>query len=495
MKLHSPFLSLDAASSGLEALPPSLEPLRARMADYYGVAAHNLMVTRGASHGTEIVLRRARIMGYDTVISAPDTYLQDLCDIYNLNCTAPSARGPIGKTSGVYFITNPRQPNGKAWDVVAARSIAVEIYPAILCIDESLFDVADAPSLVTLIEAESNVVILKSLSYLFGLTGARVGALIAGAKTLQGLAKYCEPHPLATPSIAAAERALSPSRALLIENRIAQVRNERARLIERLSLSDQLESFEANDAPFVLLRPKNLLNTQLALKKMGLHSHNTSDGLLVAIGSPSENDRLLTALGQKVDTKKSRVGETLRDTKETHIACRVDLDNAKPVKVATGIGFFDHMLDQVATHGGFSLTLACEGDLHIDGHHTIEDVMLAFGQALKWALGDRVGMARFGFSLPMDETKAHVSIDLGGRPYCVFEGQFSSPQVGDFPTEMVKHAFRSFSETLGASIHIEVEGENDHHKIEACFKALGRALRQAVRIEGDALPSTKGLLA
>ncbi len=168
---------------------------------------------------------------------------------------------------------------------------------------------------------------------------------------------------------------------------------------------------------------------------------------------------------------------------------------AKPVKVHTGIGFFDHMLDQVATHGGFSLQLACEGDLHIDGHHTVEDCMLAFGQALKQALGDRVGMARFGFVLPMDETEAKVSIDLGGRPFCVFNGEFKSTHIGDYQTEMTAHAFRSLSETLGASIHVDVQGGNDHHKTEACFKALGRALRQATRIEGDALPSTKGMLA
>ena len=270
---------------------------------------------------------------------------------------------------------------------------------------------------------------------------------------------------------------------------------EQARLREALSRSKQLDSFDLNDGPFMLLRPKALIPIQTALKRLGLSAQVTPNGLLLAMGDIATNNRILTALGVAPEGKAPRVGEILRDTKETRISVQVNLDQAKPVRVHTGVGFFDHMLDQVATHGGFSLQMACEGDLEIDAHHTVEDCMLAFGQALKIALGDRVGMARFGFVLPMDETEAKVSIDLGGRPFCVFKGEFQSTHIGDYQTEMTAHAFRSLSETLGASIHVEVSGGNDHHKTEACFKALGRALRQATRIEGDALPSTKGMLA
>jgi len=152
------------------------------------------------------------------------------------------------------------------------------------------------------------------------------------------------------------------------------------------------------------------------------------------------------------------------------------------------------MLEQVAHHGGFSLALSCDGDLHIDAHHSIEDCAIAFGHALKEALGDRRGIARFGFVLPMDEAEAKLSIDLGGRPYLVFDGVFAAPMIGAYPTEMTKHVFRSLAENLGATIHLSVTGENDHHKTEACFKALGRALRSAIRIEGTDLPSTKGVI-
>lgn len=189
-----------------------------------------------------------------------------------------------------------------------------------------------------------------------------------------------------------------------------------------------------------------------------------------------------------------RSAEIKRSTKETQIAVRVDLDSATPVAIKTGIGFFDHMLEQVAHHGGFSLTLSCNGDLHIDAHHSIEDCAIAFGQALKEALSDRRGIARFGFVLPMDEAEARLSIDLGGRPYLVFDGAFAAPIIGAYPTEMTEHVFRSLAENLGATIHLSVTGENDHHKTEACFKALGRALRSAIRIEGAELPSTKGVI-
>jgi imidazoleglycerol-phosphate dehydratase/histidinol-phosphatase len=183
-----------------------------------------------------------------------------------------------------------------------------------------------------------------------------------------------------------------------------------------------------------------------------------------------------------------------RRTKETDIVVRVDLDSAGPQRIATGIGFFDHMLEQVAKHGGFALDLECRGDLHVDEHHTIEDCALALGEALRRALGDKRGIRRYGFLLPMDEARAQVAIDLSGRAYAVFEGQFGREQVGGLPSELVPHFFRSLGDALGAAIHVKVEGDNTHHMIEACFKGIGRALRDAFRREHGDVPSTKGVL-
>jgi imidazoleglycerol-phosphate dehydratase/histidinol-phosphatase len=190
----------------------------------------------------------------------------------------------------------------------------------------------------------------------------------------------------------------------------------------------------------------------------------------------------------------ARRASSQRKTKETNIEVRVDLDATAPITVATGIGFFDHMLEQLAKHGGFSMQLTCAGDLHIDEHHTVEDCALALGETLRKALGSKAGIARYGFLLPMDEARAQVALDVSGRAYFVFEGTFPRDQVGGLPTELVPHFFRSLSETLGAAIHLSVTGENTHHMIEACFKGVGRALRQAFRREGDELPTTKGVL-
>jgi imidazoleglycerol-phosphate dehydratase/histidinol-phosphatase len=208
-----------------------------------------------------------------------------------------------------------------------------------------------------------------------------------------------------------------------------------------------------------------------------------------------------------------RIGTVERSTKETRIRVAADLDRAGDATVATGIGFFDHMLEQIGKHGGFALMLTCAGDGHVDEHHIVEDCALALGEALRRALGDKRGIGRYGSAtdpaqpsalspqpssidilLPMDETIARAVLDLSGRPYFVFDGTFPRERVGELPTELVPHFFRSLCESLGANLHLAVRGENAHHMVEACFKATARALRQALRREGDALPSTKGVL-
>ena len=190
----------------------------------------------------------------------------------------------------------------------------------------------------------------------------------------------------------------------------------------------------------------------------------------------------------------SRRAQVRRTTKETDVVIDLDLSREGPISVGTGLGFFDHMLEQIARHGGFALTLTCRGDLHIDEHHTIEDCALALGSALRQALGDKRGIARYGFLLAMDEAEAQVAMDLSGRPYFVWEGSFNRERIGDLPTELVPHFFRSLAETLGAALHLRVHGENTHHMVESCFKGVGRSLRQAIRMEGNELPSTKGVL-
>ena len=217
------------------------------------------------------------------------------------------------------------------------------------------------------------------------------------------------------------------------------------------------------------------------------------------IGHQGETwDRIAHALADA-----PRTAGVERRTKETVIRVQVDLDRAADADVRTGHGFFDHMLEQLGKHGGFALSLHCEGDLHIDEHHTVEDCALALGEALRRALGDKRGIGRYGaagdgarvdFAAPMDETLAQAAIDLSGRAYFVFDGRFARAEVGGLATELVPHFFRSLCDAAGINLHLWVRGENTHHQVEACFKAVARALRAAIRREGRDLPSTKGVL-
>jgi imidazoleglycerol-phosphate dehydratase / histidinol-phosphatase len=214
-------------------------------------------------------------------------------------------------------------------------------------------------------------------------------------------------------------------------------------------------------------------------------------GLRVRLGG--EVQETWPAIAKRISGA-ARRAHVRRKTKETDVAIDVDLSRVGPTSVRTGLGFFDHMLEQIAKHGGFALQLTCTGDLHIDEHHTVEDCALGLGSALREALGDKVGIARYGFLLAMDEAEAQVALDISGRPLFVWQGRFNRERVGELPTELVPHFFRSLAEALGAALHISVRGENAHHMIESCFKGVGRSLRQAIRLESAELPSTKGVL-
>lgn len=243
-----------------------------------------------------------------------------------------------------------------------------------------------------------------------------------------------------------------------------------------------------------------------------LSTHNLDTASCAVIGDRDSDMQLATAMGIKGFqlgagehamswpeiaislTTGARTGEAQRATRETRVRAAVNLDSTERATVNTGIGFFDHMLEQISKHGGFSLEVQCDGDLVVDEHHTIEDTALTIGKALRLALGEKRGIGRYGFQLPMDESEARVSLDLSGRPYLVFDGTFPRDRVGEMPTELVAHFFQSLAESLGATLHVAVTGSNTHHMVEACFKGVGRVLRQAIRLEGNELPSTKGVL-
>jgi len=192
-----------------------------------------------------------------------------------------------------------------------------------------------------------------------------------------------------------------------------------------------------------------------------------------------------------------RIGTVARKTNETAIEIELNLDGTGNTDIHTGLGFFDHMLDQIGRHAGIDLTIHVNGDLHVDEHHTVEDTAIALGEAFSKALGDKKGITRYGFLLPMDDSLAQVALDFGGRAWLVWEAEFKREKVGDVPTELFYHFFKSFSDAARCNLNIKVEGDNEHHKIEAIFKALAKCIKMAVKRNEDELnklPSTKGLL-
>lgn len=501
-------------AAGLNRYPePQPVRLKQAMAALYGVAPDNLVLTRGGDDAIDVLVRAFCRPGEDAVaVCLPtfsayahfarlqgarviETRLDAEFDFQPERLLEAMKDEPSLK---LIFLCSPNNPTGNPIDPADVLRVADAMPDTVVVLDEAYLEFSETPSLAEEAARRPNLVVLKTLSKAFGLAGARVGALIGDAELIGLAARALPPYPLPSLSVEAAMSALAPSRRSLHAERIARIKAERERLAGLLAGSPLVRRVRSGGGNFLFLEvedPDGLAKTLASLGiRVRFRPNAAPGGVRLTVGTEAENEAALAAFEVAPGTAPGRRAELVRDTKETRIAVAIDLDRASPRKIDTGIPFYDHMLDQVAAHGGFSLILSCDGDLDIDGHHSVEDCAIAFGTALSRALGDRRGIGRFGFSLPMDETEAHVLIDLSGRPYGRFDGSFEASHIGAYPTEMTRHVFRSFADSLGAAIHVRVEGENDHHKTEACFKAFGRTLRQALARDGDAIPSTKGML-
>jgi histidinol-phosphate aminotransferase/imidazoleglycerol-phosphate dehydratase/histidinol-phosphatase len=501
-------------AAGLNRYPePQPSRLLAAMAALYGVQPRNLVITRGADDAIDILVRAFCRPGEDAAAICRPTFsayahfvrLQgarlievpldpefdfDAGAFINAVKSEPSLK--------LAFICTPNNPTGNEVDPAEILRVADALPDTIVVADEAYLDFSSTPSLAVDAATRPNLVVLKTLSKAFGLAGARIGCAIGEPELIAIAARALPPYPLPSLSIEAAMAALAPSRRAVHEERLARINDERQRLARLLAGSPIVKSVRNGGGNFLFLEVGEPEALEAKLRALGIRvrfrPNAAPGGLRLTIGTEAENAAALAALGVTAQATPVRRSEITRDTKETQISVAVDLDRASPRRIDTGVPFYDHMLDQVAAHGGFSLILSCDGDTDIDAHHTVEDCAIALGTAIGRSLGDKRGIGRFGFALPMDEAEAQVLIDLSGRPYSRFDGAFSASYIGDYPTEMTAHVFRSLADSLGAAIHVKVSGDNDHHKTEACFKAFGRALRQAVRSEGDVLPSTKGAL-
>jgi len=510
---ENPYVPLVQGQPGINRYPePQPDALRRRMADLYGVAPEQLWVTRGSDDAIDLLIRSFCEAGKDKVGIVEPTFSAYAQFARVQGAAVVTARLGADFAFGadavldtmrvaqpkLLFLCTPNNPTGSAIDPADVRRIAAALPDTIVVADEAYGEFADQPSLAGEAGEVPNLVVLRTLSKAYGLAGARIGCAIGSRELIELIARVSPPYPLPGPSITAALDALGPERMPIHRQRIATLLQERERVACQLGNIDEIRSARAG-GNFLFLEvadPARLAQRLAAAAvRVRFRPNAAPGGVRVTIGTPDENATLLAVFGI-ASVAPGRRADVVRDTKETRIALSLDLDRTEPRHIDSGIPFYDHMLDQVAAHGGFALTLACTGDVEIDPHHSIEDIAIALGTGLRQALGDKRGIGRFGFALPMDEAEAQVLIDLSGRPFARFEGSFDTPAVGDLPTQMVPHIFRSLADSLGAAIHVRVTGENDHHKVEACFKAFGRALRQALTIEETvgALPSTKGLL-
>ena len=494
---------------------PEQQPaaLVSRIADLYGVGNDQLLLTRGADEGIDLLFRATCRAGKDFAVISPPTF-----GLYGVAARVQGAglleipldenyaivpdkiiAAARSNSTKLIFICSPNNPTGNLVARQDVVRIASECPAQLVVVDEAYIEFTEAPSLGLELTQLQNLVILRTLSKAYGLAGARLGTMIANAPVINLIRKVLPPYPLPSPVITEVLSALAPVNMAIFNERIAQIKAERERLYTALLGADDVQEIWPSAANFLLVKLNLKNNVQTRLKSSAIHVRDFSalgEGMVrISVGTPAHNNALLAVFGVGNEgAANRRTAAISRQTKETQISALVDLDKTEPVSIQTGIGFFDHMMEQIARHGGFSLILTANGDLHIDEHHTVEDCAIVLGQALRKALGDRAGIGRYGFVLPMDEAQARISVDLSGRPALRFVADIPDEGVGGFGGQMVRHVFETLSQHLGAAIHIEAEGENTHHIIEAIFKGFGRALRPALAREGTAIPSSKGVL-
>jgi len=493
-----------------EQQPPALLQ---RLADLYGTTTDRLMVGRGADEAIEVLLRTFCEDGQDNILICSPTfgYYKTCAQIqgagiidvpltkeYQWNTAAILKTAMTAKNLKVIFLCTPNNPTGTVIKDDLVERLCETCPDTLIVIDEAYDEFSSKASYIPKTQKYQNLIVMRTLSKAYALAGVRGGVAIADPRVIALMLKVLPPYPIARPVEDAILAALSPAAMSTHAARLDEWLSERTRMIKELQKSPYIAKIWPSEANFLLIDVKDddALMRELNRRQVKIRDYRSTTGhMRISIGSPEENTIALQAFGVGVEEKRpDRIGEVHRKTKETDISVRVNLDDASTIETDTGIGFYDHMLESLAKHGNFGLVLTCKGDLEIDAHHTVEDCALALGSALKEALGDKAGIGRFGFVMPMDETQARVAIDLSGRAAMTFKGKFPTDHVGEFPAEMCPHVFESLAQTLGAAIQIDVEGENTHHMIEASFKGVARALRPAFARSGTDIASTKGVI-
>ncbi len=453
--------------------------LREAAASYAGLSAENVVVGAGAD---DLILLVARVFlgpGARAAI-APPTYA-----LYRIATTLAGGDVVEGEDDAtVRWICNPNNPTGETTAPEEIVELAHTTPETVVVVDEAYLEYGGT-SCAPWVDKLPNLVVLRTLSKAFGLASLRVGYALAHPETAALLDERRAPAPISGPAAAIAAAALRAPRLGDVQTTL----EERERL--RIALLAAGFDCPPTATNFVFLRTAEPLAERLEAE--GIVVRSFPEGIRISVRRPSENDVLLRALGAEPGPAPGREATVLRTTTETALRLTLALDGTGRTRVETGIGFLDHLLTLLAFHASFDLELCAGGDLEIDEHHTVEDVLAALGTALTQALGTREGVARYGSAIvPMDEARAVAAVDLVRRPHAEVALSFSGERVGALAVSLLAHALERFAIEAGCTVHVESGGADDHHVAEAAFKALGQALRQAVAPGGDGIRSTKG---
>jgi histidinol-phosphate aminotransferase len=500
-------------SNGYNRYPdPRQQELKSLISKIKGIPVKNMFIGNGSDEAIDLCFRVFCEPGKDNAVSIAPTYgmYQVAADINDVEVRqvplGPDFSLPFegllsacDDNTKLMFVCSPNNPTGNAFPVAQILSLA-DRFDGILVVDEAYIDFSSQPSLAGFIKDFPNLIVLQTLSKAYGLAALRLGLAFADERTMSMFANVKYPYNI---SLAGMEKAMGLLRRDVAAE-VEVIKAERARMAEALAALPRVRKVWPSDANFLLVQVDDarglydeLLDAQVIVRDRSRVLG--CDGCLrITIGTREENDKVLAVIGglKPESVVEKRAAKVVRKTKETEIEVSVDLDASGSGGIDTGLKFLDHMLDQIVHHAGIYLTVKAKGDLEVDEHHTMEDVAIVLGEALIKALGNKRGIERYGFVLPMDESKAMVLMDLGGRIEFVWDVEFARERVGDVPTEMFWHFFRSLGAAMNCNLHVSAKGENDHHIAEGIFKAFARALRMAVRREqfSYSLPSSKGVL-
>lgn len=526
---NRPEIFLDANenpyNNGINRYPdPHQKALKSRISEIKGIAAGSLFLGNGSDEAIDLVYRVFCEPGESNTVSiAPSYGMYEVAAAMNdvefrkvqlrpdFSMDTEAMLAATNSKTRLMFICSPNNPTGNSFPAEQIEEL-LERFGGVVVLDEAYIDFSVRPSLTSLVKRYPNLIVLQTLSKAWGMAGLRIGLAVADPAVISLMSKVKYPYNI---NVVAQKMALMKLDEAAKDKAVAEIVGQRFRLEKELAKCPEVKGIYSSDANFLLVRFENPDEVYGRLLAGGVIVRNRSkvpgcEGCLrITVGTPAENDRLLRLLAspvtepvevalrcQGIEKLGERHVRIVRDTKETKITLELDLDSMGSGRISTGLPFFDHMLEQIPNHGGVALSIDAKGDLQVDEHHTIEDVGIVLGEAINAALGSKLGIARYGFVLPMDDCDAAVLMDFGGRIDFRWNAEFNREKVGDVPTEMFSHFFQSVCAGAKCNLHIWAEGVNEHHKAEAIFKAFARALRMAVARTPFPyeLPSSKGVL-